>query len=99
MTVETLTAEERAWLEADPDFQKWDVRRKVLRIIDAQAADRAELERDYESMMAERNAVQGALERSEVLATEWKQTAEGYRLELQVLRTENEKLIAGPPRG
>jgi hypothetical protein len=35
---ETLTSEERRWLESDPEFQKWDVRRKVLRIIDAQAA-------------------------------------------------------------
>lgn len=37
-TTETLTADERRWLESDPEFQKWDVRRKVLRIIDARDA-------------------------------------------------------------
>lgn len=32
--IEKLTDEERRWLESDPEFQKWDVRHKVLRIID-----------------------------------------------------------------
>jgi hypothetical protein len=41
---EKLTEHERGWLESDPEFQKWDVRKKVLRIIDAQAARIAELE-------------------------------------------------------
>jgi hypothetical protein len=38
MTIEKLTKDERGWLESDPEFQMWDVRRKVLRIIDALTA-------------------------------------------------------------
>lgn len=43
--IEQLTEEERRWLKSDPEFQKWDVRRKVLRIIDQQAAELARREK------------------------------------------------------
>lgn len=45
---EKLTDEESAWLKSDPEFQKWDVRRKVLRIIDAHEAARAALVKELE---------------------------------------------------
>ncbi len=48
MTIEKLTKDERGWLESDPEYQRWDVRRKVLRIIDAQATENERLRAQQE---------------------------------------------------
>lgn len=53
MTIETLTEDERGWLVADPEYQMWDVRRKVIRIIDAQAVALAEARAECERLRAQ----------------------------------------------
>lgn len=63
--IEKLTDEERGWLESDPEFQMWDVRRKVLRIIDAQAA---EIERATQHVLKAEAAELAALEKVDMLS-------------------------------
>lgn len=64
MTIEKLTKDERGWLESDPEYQQWDVRRKVLRIIDAQAAEneqyRTHISEIDQSERAERKRAEAA---------------------------------------
>ena len=60
-TNEKLTDEERRWLESDPEFQMWDVRRKVLRIIDALTAENAQLRAGHEQALNERDAAHNAM--------------------------------------
>ncbi len=67
MTIEKLTKDERGWLESDPEYQQWDVRRKVLRIIDALTVEnerlRSAMDREASELVAGWDAVHAENER------------------------------------